>query len=326
MRITLISFLAALFFLAGCKRGGITEEKIEAVNYSPVEFNEFIFVGKNNRYTSLFKYNLHTKEINEFWSGEKERVVEFSYSPGRRSAFFITAGSIGKEVLPHLNKAKLYVINNDSLISFVEEAGDGIQIQARWETSNAFKVFIHKLEFTNPAKVIQTMRIYNTYGKLFEEEIRSFNLVQEGYPQPDQPEIQLQSPGKKYSISVKHDKQDSVFFHYNKSGLSTLITTTDFQIEKVEWSPDQLFAAINLVENSETGRGRSELILYSIKEKKVIQKWKRGARAKYFIINDILVTDTEINENPAVVLYSLDKMEPADTIKTKGGAALGNLL
>ncbi len=147
----------------------------------------------------LYLYSPVDKYVKEIWKPGKEKIIEISYSQDRSSGFFVTAAQTGvKSSIPFIKGIKLYVINNDSIITFVQNLEDAIQIFARWETNSAFRIFINRMNENNPSQIKQVIQIYNTYGKLFEEQERTYDLLSQGYPRPEKEEPELMSPGNEY--------------------------------------------------------------------------------------------------------------------------------
>lgn len=321
----IIILLNTLVIINGCREKEKVEEIITPKEYAAEIFNPFIFAGSAGRHPSLYLYTPDDKNIKEIWRPGKEKIIEISYSQDRSSGFFITAAKSGiKSSIPFIQDIKLYVINNDSAISFVQNLANAIQIYARWETNNAFRIFINRMNENNPSQIRQIVQIYNTYGKLFEEQERTFDLLSQGYPRPENVDPELISPGNEYAVKIKSGKTDSLFFLYAASQKQVLVLSTSKKINRIEWSPDLMYAVVELIQREDGSD--SDILVYSIKDKKIVQEWNGNTPGTFFIKNNLLVFDRGKKSKSSIIIYDLNKGEGVDTISMKAGCSLRTLL
>ncbi len=85
-----------------------------------------------------------------------------------------------------------------------------------------------------------------------------------------------------------------------------------------------MYAVFELIER-EDGR-ESDILVYSVKDKKVVQEWKGNTPGTFFIKNNLLVFDKGRKNKSSIVIYDLNKGEGIDTIGMKGGCSLRTLL
>jgi hypothetical protein len=324
----LTSIILILFLTNGCSDEKPVEEVITPRDYTPEPFSSLIFLGAARNAPSIYLYSPEEEHIHELWKPVKEKIIELSYSPDRSSGFFITAAKTGvKGVFPYINAIKLYVINNDTLISLAKELGNAVQIYTKWETNNAFRIITNVMNDNNPSQIIQTAQIYNTYGKLFEQEEKVYNLLQEGYPQPLKEDPEYISPHNEYEVITKSSEKDSLFFIYRSTGRKYFLLSTQSIINNIIWSPDLLNVVIELVpEEASVNGAAADILLYSIKDKKITENWKGNTPGGFFVKNNLLVFDRGRGNKASIIFYDLNTGRGIDTISMKGGCSLRTIL
>jgi hypothetical protein len=193
------------------------------------KFTSFIFVGMTNEKPGLYKYRVADSSYSEFWSNEDEEVVELSYSDNHSSAFFLTASKTGKEgIFPFIKNAKLYVIpDTSSKPEFVREIGSGLQVFSRWESEIVFRIVLNSWDKKVSTFINQTTFIFNIYGRVLQEETKTYDITKDGYPRLPKTKPDFLSPSARYQLTVNEPKSDSVFLVRMKDKIKFCITSID---------------------------------------------------------------------------------------------------
>jgi hypothetical protein len=324
--------ILSIFFLAGC-----SEQKNETggnIQSAQKPFTEFLFVGMVNNNSGLYVYDAERKRIKNIWSAKNEKIIELNYSDDRSSVFFLTARSFGERAnFPFIDKVKLYTVDeNSGEINFIKDIGSGLQVFARWETDNSFKIILNYFDKTVPNYVQQQTQIFNTFGKQILDETKTFDIVNEGYPLPPQKKRNIISPQKNYLLGFSSEKNIQYFIEELKGDKKYLIADGDQSINQVEWPAEEkylIFSTINILPENNSLKNEfpetSSLFVYSIDEKKIKQKWEGGGIKSFFITVDLLIFDDGFGENSLIKIYNFEQDKMIDVISVKGGCGLRNI-
>jgi hypothetical protein len=99
-------------------------------------------------------------------------------------------------------------LSEDSIVTFIKEIGNGMQVFTSWETGNAFRVILNSVNKTVASYIEQHTQIFSEFGKQLVDETKTYNLIADGYPKPLERSINSESPDGKFSI---FSGRDSVF-------------------------------------------------------------------------------------------------------------------
>ena len=297
-------------------------------------FDSFIFVGMINGKPGLYKYNTDDSSYSPYWSNPDEKVIDFSYSDNHSSAFFLTANRTGKEgIFPYVKDAKLYVIpDNSSEPKLVLDVGDGLQVFSRWESGIVFRIVINFWDKKVSTFIIQKTIIFNTFGRILQEESRVYDVVKDGYPRLPKTDPGLNSPFGKYSVSFNHENPDSVFLTSNSDKNGYFVTRVDKPVNELSWSDNRKFVIISTLDVSSSNKSiytnvpnTSSLYIYSIEQKKIIREWKGGGFKNFFTINDFVIFDDGFERNSSIFIYNFKENRIIKHINVKNGCGLRDI-
>lgn len=333
--IALIIF-PTLFFLFGCsnKSGKNTEKRLNSSGNTGKSLGGFYFVGIDNGIPAVFNYNSNNKRVSVFWSNEKEKVIDFSYSKNYKHAFFLTAGDYGKlGALPFLRNVKLYLINTDSAKArLIKKIGNGIQIFTAWESENNFKLILNSFDKTVANFINQETLIYSEFGRKLVDNQKTYDITKEPYPKPPSNVRKFDSPdGEK--LSAKIDSSGVWIYLYHKSSDKIkLITKTDQSLNDAEWSSDGrylVFSTLDISPKNNTLKtsqpSTSKLYVYSLTKKRIIKAWNGNGIKNFYIKNNFLIFDDGFGNNSSIHIFNLRTNELINTIRIKGGCGLRNI-
>jgi hypothetical protein len=215
-------------------------------------FNSFVFVGMKGNLPGLYKFNLEKNTISEFWNSNEEEVVELSYSDNHNAAFFLTATKTGKEgIFPFIKDARLYVLSDSaSTPRFVNEIGSGLQVFSRWESETVFRIVVNYWDKKVSTYINQRTIIFNTYGRILQEETKIYDVTTDGYPRLPKMKPDSLSPSGRFQISYKEGQSDSVFLVQRKNKLEYFITALHNPINEISWSDDRSFVFLSTLDLS----------------------------------------------------------------------------
>ncbi len=321
-------FVFFTFIMQSCSDKEV-REKQEIKPIQEIIFTDLVFVGTADK-PELFRYDLKDKLIQPVWSHKKEKIVELSYSPDRKILFFLTAKTWGiSGNIPFINDVKLYMINTETFkVNFIEKIGTGIQVFSQWENESSFKVILNYVDKTISSYINQNTRLFNSFGKKVSDEIKTFDLTKDGYPQLGK-NINFSS-GKFF---LEKSAGDSIVYISDiEEDERFQITKTKQNINRIEWLSEVnavIFSTldVSLIDKrvNEDSIETSGIYLYSLNEKKIKEKWLGSGYKNFELINNYLILDTGFEKNSIIILFDLQEEETIDTIKINSGCGLRNI-
>ncbi len=331
-----ILIITLLLLYTGCnnvkkndevKAGKIEKEKAVKTDN---KLTNFVFVGMVGNKPGLYEYRGKNTKPAPLWSDRIEKVIELSYPDNMEAAFFLTAKSAGKSgVFPFVKNVKLYRINMDPpKVSFLSSIGTGLQVYTRWENYNTFKVVLNSFDKKIAKNVNQHSTVYSVFGKKQLDENKVYDIAKDGYPQiPDKP-VNLASPGGNFLVNKDESKIEIV--NKKNSTEKMIVTETSQKIKQVAWTEDYaIISTIDVSPGNETIYNKnpetSKIIIYSLKDKKVVKQFNGGGLKNFFVKNQFVVFDDGFAENSSIKIYNFIKNEIVDEIKINGGCGLENI-
>ncbi len=297
--------------------------------------NEFLFVGTINNKVGLYKYNLSSKTQTKYWHGDKEDIVDFSYSNDLKAAFMLTAKEHGKRgVFPFIDKVKLYFVNQDSAApKFIEEIGSGLQVFAFWETDSVFKVVLNYMDVSVGKYVDQFIKRYNYYGEKLSDEKKRFELAKDGFPKIPTPEKKLTSPNLKYSLQEFDSALTEIYLVDNSDKQKKVLITKQTQkLNFVDWTLDNKFLIFTTLDISpmnetlyEPEPNTSKLFIYSLSNKKLLKSFEGGGIKNFLLSGNILIFDDGFKEKSKIFIYNFKSQNITDSVSVTGGCGLRNI-
>jgi hypothetical protein len=341
-----IFLIAGILFISGCKNRKSNSEPGQndttAGNYKPnnsFATGEFYFVGMIGENPGIYKFVSEVqqsgkleKSIDKFWSKNKEKVIKLSYSPNKRSLFFLTAEDYGKkDIFPFISGIKLYRISLDSSkVKFIKKIGNGVQVFAMWGQNNTFRVILNTFDRNSADFVNQQTYIFNNTGKTASISSKKFNIAKEGYPQIIEKIGLTTSPGSKYSIFAVDSTQTSIYLQTNSDGKVELITLLNQRLNQADWSPDErylFFSTTNPSPKGKTGNGKnSKIFIYFIDSKKIIKTMDAGGVKNFFVTGDLLIFDKGFQKNSFIEIINYKTLKPFYSIRLQDGCGLKGIL
>ncbi len=294
-------------------------------------FKSFVFVGMIDKKPGLYKYNAARNAYSKFWQSSEEKVVELSYSDNHASAFFLTADKEGKEgIFPFIKNARLYVLpDSSSKPEFVEEIGSGLQVFSRWESETVFRIVINSWDKNVSTYINQKTIIYNTYGRILQEQKKTFDITIDGYPRLPGVKPDSLSPSGKFVVSYNEESPDSIILVQRNNKSEFLITRINKPVNEIAWSDDRNFLFISTLDltpaNTSIFTGSpqtSSLYAYSVNEKELVKEWAGGGDKNFFTISDFLIFDDGFGRNSSIYIYDFNKNKITKQIKVRGGCGL----
>ena len=333
--------LAVVILLAGCgqkKEPPVENKNLVKDSTAAVKIEKhsgsFIFVGMIEHKPGLYRYDFATKKYRQFWSNYNEQVVELSYSPDKKSLFFLTAGHFGKKSLfPYITRVKLYQVDLDSSrVKFIKRIGDGIQVFTQWEDNNNFKVVINRIDEIVATHIYQQTYIYNIFGKEVLNEKEIFDITKSGYPRPNHKPENFNSPSGRYTLLNEGKDTTQVYLLDLKKDDKYFITANGQQLNKFSWPMNErylVFSTVNLLMNEGKTKLKdtetSSLIIYNTMQQNIVKEWGGSGVKNFFIKDDLLIFDNGFLDNSRITIFDLRNLQPYDEIKINRGCGLRNI-
>ena len=324
----LIIILVLLGALNGCDKPReektVPEIKIDTTFAETISY--FLFVGKWYGKVGVYKYDFVTQKHETVWWHPRENINLLISKTQQKPAFFLTVRKTGfKGNFPFFEKVKIYRISSNlSNTEFIYEIKDGMQITARWNVDENLEVVYTSIDKTDPSYINRHIKTFDNYGKLINDELEVFNLINDGFPELLPKRNPTVSVSGKYGISVIGN---SVFLKTAESDSLKLITTVNHNLNKINWSDDEQFVFISTLnlenESIKTSKPEtSELFVYSIAEDSVIACWQGAGVKNFFIVDSLIVFDNGFGSNSSIKIYNYFRNELIDELKIKGECGL----
>ena len=332
----IIAFSYIVLLLSGCT-GKKTGPGTAADNYARKipEVKNLLIVGVFGFRAGLYEYNFENKKVSLFWSKDDESVVDLSYSRNMKKAFVLTAFDYGKTgALPFIKNAKIYLFDADSnQMEPIERIGDGVQVFMMWGTDNTFKVIMNSIDLTVATYINQHIQIFNTFGKKLFDEIKTYDITKEGYPNPSERATDFTSYDKNYLLSAVPDSGSKVIYLLNRrTNKKSFILRSNQKLNQALWTANDsllIFSTINISPENKTLYERnpetSSLYIYSMKGERILKSWNGGGLKNFYAVNNSLVFDDGFADRSSIYFFSFKTFLPYDTLRIKKGCGLRNI-
>jgi hypothetical protein len=337
LKTPMLLFLAVL--IIGCrdnrqKPPDLIQAKKEGQVVKPEKFDSFLFVGMIVHKPGIYKFDMIRKKRREFWSNYNEQVVELSYSPDRKTAFFLTAGHFGKRsFLPYITRVRLYLIDISTYkVKFIKNLGNGVQVFTQWDSNSNFKVIINRADKIVPTYINQQTYIYNLFGKELFNEVQTYDLTKNPYPRPSKSKLNYNSPEGNYKLINQSADSTNVYLEDNQTNSINFITSNGQQLNEFAWSYDEnylIFSTIDITVGNKTLGTRvpatSSLYIYNIRQKKIVKEWGGNGVKNFFIKNDFLILDNGFEEKSSITIINYRTLKVYEVIKLRSGCGLRDI-
>lgn len=288
--------------------------------------NSFLFLTEWFDKVGVYKYNISKKKYSPVWWHPRENVVMLVYKPGKHPSYFLTSDKIGtRGNFPSFGGLKLFIISNDlKEIKQIDEIGDGIQFTARWNEDDNLDLIFTEVDKTIASYVNQFTKVYDHYGKLIDSEIKTFDILKNGFPQLVPPKNSTISSSGKYGITIKGD---TLFIKTASTDTLEFATVLKHSLNKLKWSDDEDYLFISTLDlNNESIKTKnpetSELFIYSLAADSLIDAFGGSGVKSFFTLNDLLIFDDGFDNNSTISIYDLNQLKIIDIIKPRGGCGL----
>lgn len=288
--------------------------------------NSFLFLTEWFDKVGVYKYDISRKKYSPVWWHARENVVMLIYKPGKHPSYFLTSDKIGtRGNFPSFSGLKLFIISHDlSEIKQIDDIGDGVQFTARWNDDENLELIYTAVDKTIASYVNQYTKVYDHYGKLYDSEIRTFDIQKSGFPQLVPPRNSTISPSGKFGVSFK---SDSVFLKSGGTDTLKFVTTMKHNLNKLKWSGDEENIIISTLDlNNETVKTKSpetsELFIYSLIADSLIGVFSGAGVKNFFTLGDLLIFDDGFGNNSIINIFDLNQKKIINAITPKKGCGL----
>lgn len=286
----------------------------------------FLFVGNYFGKPSVYRYDIQKKKYKVRWNDYKESVVLLLSEPSRPVSFFLTARGYGKkENHSYVNRLKLYrfIAKSDEII-FVDEIGSGIQFTADWNDMGNIQIQLTAVDKTVASFINKFNKVYDNYGRMITDEMQTFDMTKEGYPELITQRSSTISPSGKFGLSIYGD---SLFIKMAKSEDRNFIGLIAQNIHDVSWNYNESFVFISTLNlQSKTKKNKilqtSELFSYDIKNKILNGYWDGSGIKNYEVLNRYLIFDNDFGSKAAICVYDYSVSDSLALIKIYDGCGL----
>lgn len=323
-RIFLFVLLSAVFF-QGCTSDEKTGERPEG-NYP----DKFLFIGSSDgRRQAVYEYDLKNRSTRVFWHKRGEQVIDFSYSGGLSSAFFITAEKIGREgIFPYIRRARLYMIDTDeNTVTKLTSLGDLIQLKAVWNPeTEAYEVTFNMHDRSRSTVIVQKNYGFDADGASVAAGTHKYDITRQPFPQllqqkknvffgPEEQRLAVVENGPKYDFYLKVRDREK------------FLASTLQPLNEVLWSSDGrhlIFSTRALSGSSLRNGAASSLFVYSLEKQKMQKTFGGGGYKNFSLQGDLLYFDDGFRTRSLIRAFDLRRDSVTHIIKLKGGCGVNN--
>jgi len=333
MKRVLSPFLICFIIIAGCsnneKENKETTPEISQNGSDSLALNSFLFVGKWYGNVGIFNYDIASKKTAVVWWKTTETVITLNYKPGGNPSFFLTAKRYGKKgSYPFINRMRLYRINEGITNSEkIADLGDGIQLAAHWNDVGNLEVLFTKVDEKIASYVNRYKKVYNTFGKLIDDEIETYDIEKSGFPRLLPRQSETVSASGKYGVAVIND---TVYLKVAGEHDLKFVTPVVHNFNRSAWNDKEDYFFISTIdlqdESIKTNDPEtSALYIYSIQGDSVTVSWHGGGIKNFFVYNDFIIFDDGFDRNSSINIYNFRLNKLYANIKMYGGCGLVNV-
>ncbi|NUN09434.1 MAG: hypothetical protein HUU54_09690 [Ignavibacteriaceae bacterium] len=336
MRLFSVFFIVVLSVFTGCDQpkneaGGEQQELSDTSYSSPA--GSFYFVAQFEGKNALYSHPLEGGENEIIWSSRTESVVEVLYSPDMRRLYFITSPDYGKRgVFSYFSKLKLYFMETaaDKKVTQLVQPGDCVNYRLFFENEDMLKLEINMFADNEHKSVKHTEWVFDAAGKNLEKKDNIVDITVEGFPQLGKPPIDFVSADGKYSLAINKEEM-VVVKELSQRGYDEIIKA-DKPLSRIGFSATNdkvVFTKVDVSPSNETlydeSPQTSELIVYSILNKKIGMHVKGSGLKNFIIMGDILIYDDGFGPKSEIAVINLKTLKELKRFSVKGGAGLFNI-
>jgi len=328
-----ILFLAGLiFFQYACEnqKKPADEKNINStLNEQKDSLSHFAYVALAYGKPAIYKYDIVKENFELLWWNQDDFVIALITDHKTNNSFFITARKVGqKGNFPFISNIELYRINPKvTEVDFISSIGNSMQINAYWNDEGNFELVFTDIDKTISSYINKCVQVYNSFGKIIDDKVETFDLAKTGYPQLLPKKSSTVSESGRYGIS---EINDSVYLRTAGDKKEQFITLIDGSISEVGWSRDEdylFFSTSNAKGSTDKSKDSpvSGLYIYDIKKDSLVSSWIGPGRKDFFTTGDLLIFEDGLAENSYIVVYNFREAEQLNTFTRKGGNGLKNI-
>ena len=326
----IISIFLFFMLFAACNDSGKNEKQtgtVETIDtLSTNNKNTFLFLTEWFDKVGVYKYDISKKKYSPVWWHPRENVVVLVYKAGKHPSYFLTSDKIGtRGNFPSFSGLKLFIISQDlSEIKQIDNIGDGIQFTARWNDDENLELIYTAVDISIASYINQYTRVYDHYGKLYDSDIKTYDIQKSGFPELVPPRNSTISPTGSYGVSIR---ADSLFLKTASTDTLEFITVMKHNLSKIKWSDDEEYLFISTLDlNNETVKTKnpetSELFIYSLTADSLIGVFGGAGVKNFFTLGDLLIFDDGFANNSVINIFDIKEKKIIDFIKPRDGCGL----
>lgn len=306
------------------------EKKINrTLNEQEDTLTHFAYVALAYSKPAIYKYDIAKGNFELLWWNQDDFVIALITDHKTNISFFVTARKVGqKGNFPSISKIELYRINPKvSEVDFISNVGNAMQLNAYWNEEGNFELVFTDIDKTISSYINKYLQVYNSFGKLIDDKVKTFDLTKSGYPRLLPKKSSTVSESERYGIS---ETSDSVYLRIAGDEKEKFITVIDDSISEVGWSKDEdflFFSTSNAESSTEQSKDSqvSGLYVYDINKDSLVSSWFGPGRKDFFTTGDLLIFEDDLGENSYIVVYNFREAEQLNSFTRKGGSGLKNI-
>jgi len=330
--IQILSLAGLLLIHSACEnqKKPADEKKVSRIlNEQEDTLTHFAYVALAYSKPAIYKYDIAKGNFELLWWNQDDFVIALITDHKTNISFFITARKVGqKGNFPSISKIELYRINPKvSEVDFINDIGNAMQLNAYWNDEGNFELVFTDIDKTISSYINKYLQVYNSFGKLIDDKVETFDLTKTGYPQLLPKKSSTVSESGRFGIS---ETNDSVYLRTAGDKEEKFITVIDDIISEVGWSKDEdfLFFSTSNAESSPEQLKDSQvsgLYVYDINKDSLVSSWFGPGRKDFFTTGDLLIFEDGLGENSYIVIYNFREAEQLNSFTRKGGSGLKNI-
>ncbi len=166
--------------------------------------------------------------------------------------------------------------------------------------------------------------MYDHYGKLYDSEIKTFDIQKSGFPELVPPRNSTISPSGNFGVSIR---SDSLFLKTATTDTLNFVTFMQHNLNKIRWSDEEEYLFISTLDlNNETVKTKnpetSELFIYSLAADSLIGVFGGAGVKNFFTLGDLLIFDDGFANNSVINIFDIKEKKIIEDIKPRDGCGL----
>lgn len=289
------------------------------------ETKGFYFVGMNSRVPSVYYYDFTSDTIKLIKSKKNEKILELELSPDGRLFYYLTYRRLNKRLaIPEIDGIKIYRFEPSvNKSEFLKSLPPSIQVYSYWMDNDRFRVVSVSFDEVVASYINKNALTFNYFGKLLSDESELFDLIKNGYPVVEVPEINTLSPRKRFEIITKND---TVFVKNTYDNSESNLELTKDKILKLSWAEDLKHLIVMIrKKSSDVPDAAHSIFIYDLINKKIVKTFEQPSIKSFVVLGGYLMYDYKSAQEYKINIVRLSDLEIIKTINKRGGCALKGL-